>query len=332
MIKRLAALVMFLAFAAATAGAQNAVTPVGPTLTPTPTPVPIGTLAPTAPAVSPPPPASAETPAAAVSAPASASASATAAAKPTILQFTGQLLDIRDHYVYFTTGDAFPIVDVPRIVEYETGALTSVPPAPKMFARASMDPVSKKVFQLEITKRRLATTQKTAAVAALVVMKSKPVTAPEIVGQALTGKQVAVTFEVTAPPTTSLRDELYISTDASNWNAQAIKLDRIDAYKYRALRYFASGTKFAYRVTRGSWNSVERGEDNLDAKPHQFFVREVDALAARVTVYHWSDENPAAQGAGPNSIPTPYNSNPFGGGAGGIIVPQRPTPQPTVFR
>jgi len=39
-------------------------------------------------------------------------------------------------------------------------------------------------------------------------------------------------------------------------------------------------------------------------------VREVDALAARVTVYHWSDEHATSEGAGPNSIPTPYNRDP----------------------
>jgi len=137
---------------------------------------------------------------------------------------------------------------------------------------------------------------------------------------------------VTAPPTTNITDELYISTDAGGWNPMEIKLDRVDAYRYRAQRTYASGTKFSYRVTRGTWNSVERGEDGLDSAPHQFIVREVDSLAARVTVYHWSDENAAHPQAGPMSIPTPYNSNPFGGGPGGISVPQIPTPQPTRFR
>jgi len=160
---------------------------------------------------------------------------------------------------------------------------------------------------------------------------SYPVAAPEIAGQNVTGKQVAVVFEVTVPPTTTFTDQIYIATDSSDWNPTAIKLDRVDAYKYRAERFFASGTKFAYRVTRGSWNSVERGEDNLDAPPHQFFVREVDSLVARVTVYHWSDERGTNRGAGPDAIPTPFNSNPFGGGPGGIAVPQiplRPTPLP----
>jgi hypothetical protein len=144
----------------------------------------------------------------------------------------------------------------------------------------------------------------------------------------LTGRQVAVVFEVTVPPSTGLTDSVYIATDYSDWNPMAIKLDRVDAYKYRALRYYASGTKFAYRVTRGSWNSVERGEDNLDAPPHQFVVREVDALAARVTVYHWSDERGNSPGVGPDSLPTPYNPSPFGGGPHGISIPGIPTPGP----
>ena len=295
MMKPLAALLAFVAVVASTAGAQTT-----------------------------PPPDAAPAP--------STTATPLASPTPTLLQFTGQLLDVRDHFVYFTTGDAFPIVEVPRILTYETGQLTTIAPQTKMYARATFDPAARKIIQLEITRKRLPNTAKSEALTAFVVVKSTPQAAPEIVGQKITGKQVAVVFEVTAPPTTAFTDTLFIATDASNWSATAIKLDRIDAYKYRALRYFASGTKFAYRVTRGTWNSVERGEDNLDAAPHNFFVREVDSLAARVTVYHWSDENPAHQGAGPNSIPTPFNSNPFGGGPGGILVPQRPTSLPTPFR
>jgi hypothetical protein len=250
---------------------------------------------------------------------------------PDLVSFTGQLLDVRGGYAYFTTGDAFPTIDAFRVIDYFTGQPTTVAPKAKMFARATFDPATKKIIELAITTRRLQTSQGLGAVSAYVVVGSTPAPAPEIAGQALTGKQVAVVFEVTAPPTTSFTDALYISTDVSQWNPTAIKLDRVDAYKYRAQRFFASGTKFSYRVTRGSWNSVERGEDNLDTPPHQFFVREVDALAARVSVYHWSDEKGASHGAGPDAIPTPYNPSPFGGNGpfrGIPGQPNRPTPQP----
>jgi hypothetical protein len=295
MIKPLAAFVLVLAIAATAANAQTV-----------PAPIAAPTAAPTAAPAAPTPPSN-------------------------LVTYTGQLLDYRNNYVYFTSGDAFPAIELPRIIDYMTSQPTSVRPQAKMFAQATFDPATKKIIQLAITTRRLVMSQTLGPASAYVVVGSTPVPAPELVGQNVTGKQVAVVFEVTVPPTTNFTDSVFISTDSSDWNPTAIKLDRVDAYKYRALRYFASGTKFAYRVTRGTWNSVERGEDNLDTPPHQFFVREVDSLAARVTVYHWSDERGSSLGTGPNSIPTPYNPSPFGGGPGGIAVPQiplRPTPPP----
>lgn len=246
-----------------------------------------------------------------------------------LLTFTAQLLDMRGGYVYFTTGDAFKLADAYRLLDYDSGALTTVLPHVKMFARASFDPNTKQIIEIAVTNKRLPTSQNYAEVRQYAIVASKPAPAPEIAGQAMTGRPVSVVFEVTVPPTTQLTDNVYISTDAGGWNAQEIKLDRVDAYRYRAARTYASGTRFAWRVTRGTWTSVEKGQDNLESEPHQFVVREVDALAARATVYHWSDENPAHQEAGPNAIPTPYISNPFGGTtAGGFgVIPQiKPLP------
>jgi hypothetical protein len=323
MIKSLSAAVLALAFVASAASAQVPPTPgtapltpfVQPSAGPMPTPTPINM--------------STTTPKPTVDASAAAAAAASPAASG-LVSFTGQLLDVRGNFAYFTTGDAFPTVIAPRVIDYFTGQPTTVAPSAKMFAKATFDPKTGKIIELAITKRRLQQSKGLGEASAFVVAGSKGETAPELVGQLLTGRQVAVTFEVTVPPTTSLTDQIYISTDSSQWNPTAIKLDRVDAYKYRAQRFFASGTKFSYRVTRGSWNSVERGEDNLDAPPHNFFVREVDALAARVTVYHWSDERGTTnRGAGPDSIPTPFNANPFGGPKFPIPqVPQRPSPRP----
>jgi hypothetical protein len=330
MMKLCAALLLVATIAASAASAAETATSPTSGIT-APTPVPAGaitaqpTLPPTA-ATAPP----------SVAPAAAATAGATLApleASPpsSLVTYTGQLLDYRNNFVFFTSGDAFPAIELPRIIDALTGRPTTLTPRAKMFAQATFDPTTKKIIQLAITAKRLQTSQSLGAASQFVVVGSKPVPAPEIAGQNITGRQVAVVFEVTVPPTTLFTDSIYISTDSSDWNPTAIKLDRVDAYKYRALRYFASGTKFAYRVTRGTWNSVERGEDNLDPPPHQFFVREVDSLAARVTVYHWSDERGQSLGTGPQSIPTPYNPSPFGGGPGGIAVPQvriPPTPLP----
>jgi hypothetical protein len=324
MIVRLLALLAFVSLVAGSAVAA-------PTPAPIAEPTPAATFMPIPPPPSGPP---TSVPTGSSTAPPNAASISTPqpTPPPNLLTYTGQILDVRNNYVYFTTGDAFAAVDPLRIVSFDTGAITTIPPATKMYAKATFDPGTHKIIELAITNKHLAVGQTTDALIGYAITKTpKSANAELAPGQKITGKQVAVTFEVNAPPTTNLTDQLYITTDASQWNPTEIKLDRVDAYRYRAQRYYASGTKFAFRVTRGSWNSVERGEDGLDGPPHQFFVREVDALAARVTVYHWSDESVAHPQAGPNAIPTPYNSNPFGGGPGGISVPQLPTPQPPHF-
>jgi hypothetical protein len=247
-------------------------------------------------------------------------------AQGALVRFTGQLLDVRNGYVYFTTGDAFRLADAPRIADYDTGQPTTLQPRPKLFARAIIDPATKLVIELDLTAKRLAPDAAYATVAAP-LSATQPVTgrAPEIVGRPATGREVAVAFVIVVPPTTPLNATVYISTDASGWNPQAIKMDRIDGQRYRAVRRFASGTKFAWMVTRGSWNSVALGEDGLQAEPRNYFTSEVDAQEARWTVFAWSqDRGNAPEGAQPGAVPTPFNPNPFP--AGGIAPKPRATP------
>ena len=241
-----------------------------------------------------------------------------------LVRFTGQLLDVRNGYVYFTTGDAFRLVAVPRIVDFDSGQPTTVQPAPKMFARAILDPATHQVVELDITSRRLPADTAYTQAKQFVVVRSTSAPAPEIVGQKLTGKLVPVVFLVQVPPNTPLNADVYISTDASGWNPQAIKLDRVDGQHYRASFRFATGTKFAFRVTRGTWQQEEVGENGLEPDPHPFFVREIDAQVARVTVYAWSDQRAEQSAPQPGAIPTPFNPNPFPGG--GPFPPSRATP------
>ena len=247
------------------------------------------------------------------------------AAQNQLVKFTGQLLDVRNGYVYFTTGDAFKLADAARIADYDTGKATTLQPRAKLFARAVFDPATKQVVELDITAKHLANDTQFAQVAQTYT-QTKPVTqkAPEIVGKPLTGREVAVTFIITVPPTTPLTADIYISTDAGGWNPREIKLDRIDGQRYRAVRRFASGTQFAYRITRGSWNSVERDQNGLESTPHQYFTKEVDSHSETVTVYSWSDDRGnVPQQAAPGAIPTPFNPNPFSGSG---FPPSRATP------
>jgi hypothetical protein len=246
-------------------------------------------------------------------------------AQGTVVRFTGQLLDVRNGYVYFTTGDAFKLAPAPKLADYDTGKPTTLQPRAKIFARAVLDPATKQVVELDLTTRRLPPDVAYAQVQQYAATGTATVRAPEIVGQNITGREVAVEFVVTVPPTTPLTADVYISTDYSNWDPRAIKMDRIDGQRYRAVRRLASGTKFAFRITRGTWNSVELGQDGLQVPARQYFTKEVDAQSVPVTVYAWSDDrgNAAPRAAAPGAIPTPFNPNPF---PGGQYPPSRATP------
>jgi hypothetical protein len=263
----------------------------------------------------------------------------TVASPPPGPRYVGQLLDLRNGYVFFSSGEVFKLATGYRVASYDGG---TPPPRvrPTLWARAAFDPATKTVVELDVTSHRIPAEASADAIHTFAVAFSTMTPASELAppadGRAPTGKAVAVTFDVTVPPTTPLSAEIYISTDVSGWDPRAIRANRIDGLHYRVAQDFASGTKFSYRVTRGSSNAVEVGENGLEQPPHQFFVREVDVQVSRVTVYAWADQAPGStQVAQPGSIPTPFNPNPFANGSGSLFPPSRatppagfPTPQP----
>ncbi len=232
-----------------------------------------------------------------------------------LLRFSGQLLDVQNGYIFLTTGDAFKLAPSARIVEAATNQPTTATPQTRMYVRLDFDPVAGVVTELALSKKPITGEKSFEQVKAFVVAVSKPVENPELIGRkGLTGKPVLVVFTVEVPASTPYNDQVYIATDYSNWDPRSIHLDRFDALHYRVTRKLASGTKFAYRVTRGSWNSVERGADSLEPPPHVVSVNEVDSQAERSHVYRWSDDNPLNPGqrnVGPGNIPTPFQVNPF---------------------
>lgn len=309
-----------------------------PAFSPTPSPTPSSVLPPQT-SAAPATPAASATPAPAPgTSPGPAAPAAGAPAKGALIRFGGQLLDVRNGFVYFTTADAFKAAPAMRVIDLDSpGGNAPIAPRPRYFAHATLDPGTGDVTELALTRKRIPTDaayQEAYAAAHAYAMTGVPLTAaPELRNQVrMTGRPVAVTFLVQVPPTTPISDAVYITTDASGWVANAMKMDRIDALHYRLTRVYASGTKFAYRYTRGSWNSVEVGEDGLQDDPHQFLVPEVDAKLLNNTVYRWSDQNPAQPQVGPDSIPTPFNPNPFGNLPSPIknpgIPPASPTPRP----
>jgi len=238
---------------------------------------------------------------------------ATATPKPegTLLRYTGQILDERKGYVFFTTGDAYRLAPDVKIDDAKSGGVTALLPETRTFARATFDGATGQVIELGLSPKRLPDEATYDQVKGFAVALSTPYANPDLrpVG-GFNGKPVLVVFTVEVPPDTPFSDTVYLATDASGWSATAIKMDRIDALHYRVARNLASGTKLLFRYTLGSWQSAERGQDGLEVTPRVLTVHNSDVQTEKDIVYHWGGSNQFDPG-NDQSIPTPFNPIPF---------------------
>jgi hypothetical protein len=238
------------------------------------------------------------------------SATATPSPSGRLIRYSGQLLDYRKGFVFFTTGDGFR-TDSKVKIDDPAGKATTLAPATRVYARAAFDTGNGDIVELALSKTPLPTEASYEAIKGFAVALSTAAPNPDLGhGQGFSGRQVVVVFTVQVPSQTPFGDSVYIATDISGWSATAIRMDRIDALHYRVSQNFASGTRFLYRYTRGAWRSAERGQNGLEVAPRQFTVRDADTLSVNDVVYHWGDEDQSQPGLG-SSIPTPFNPLPF---------------------
>ncbi|MGZ3499558.1 MAG: hypothetical protein ACXWNK_10725 [Vulcanimicrobiaceae bacterium] len=244
---------------------------------------------------------------------------------PTVV--TAQILDYEKGYLFFTTGDGFHVAPNVQIVDYKTQTALSTPPATREYARVTFDSTGL-VTKIEISKSKLAEQGDPSQVTRFAIALSTPAPNPELVPSfgapaeclnVTPGKRVNVRFTVQVPPSTTLQDGVYMTTDQSAWNPLAYKFDRVDALHYRATLSLLSGTLFSFLFDRGSSQSLERGENGIEAKPEHFCVGSADVQTHTHTVYHWGDETGTNSLTVPQALPTPYNPAPF---------PNLPTPPP----
>lgn len=260
------------------------------------------------------------------------------AAGPSIV-VSGQLLAYQDGFVFFTTGDGFRVVPGVVLHDAKTGGPTTIAPAPRIWARATFDATGV-VTELDLSRAPLPPQGDFADVSKFAVTASSPAPNPDLLayanaatpapGQPLTstiaysGRPVLVTFIVQVPPNTPFTASVYISTDQSGWNAQAIPMDRVDALHYDITRRYASGTTFHYLYDRGSFQSKEVGQNGMDRTPRNFVVPDADVRVIRDTVYAWQDSVPGnLNQQQPQIMPTPYNPAPFPN-----LPPNLPPPEP----
>lgn len=251
---------------------------------------------------------------------------------------SGQLLAYQDGFVFFTTGDGFRVAPDIVLHDAKTGGATTIHPGPRIWARATFNAAGT-VTELDLSRSPLPPQGSFDDVAHFAVALSSPAPNPDLVpngvpapepgvtippGAHFSGKPVLVTFIVQVPPNTPMTSSVYITTDASGWNAQAIPMDRTDAMHYQITRRVNSGTIFRYLYDRGSFQSAEVAQNGLSRTPRAFVVEDADVLTRRDSVFGWQDSiSSGASQPQPQVMPTPYNPAPFPN-----LPPGLPSPQP----
>ena len=102
---------------------------------------------------------------------------------------------------------------------------------------------------------------------------------------------IPVEFEVTPPPQTPPDQPLYLSGSEpalGNWEAAGVPLHKGDDGKYRGTVEVTSGIEYAFKVTRGTWGTVEKGP-NGDEIPNRPLVCD-KPQKVEVQVASWVDE------------------------------------------
>lgn len=214
---------------------------------------------------------------------------------PEPLLVSGQIVDLERGYVVFASGDALKMAPNAPIVDDATGSTPSYALEPGTYAIATLAPDSGLVVGLRTSRRPLSSGTPVAQVPRrYVVAASSPQPNPDLIPArgnftSILSKSVAVTVTVEIPPGTPFNDDIYMTTDTSGWNPQAVKMQRLDGQHFRIQMDLRGGTEIHYLFTRGSWNTVERDRAGLQRKPRTLSVPGGDSQIIDATVYRWAD-------------------------------------------
>ncbi|HLJ84918.1 MAG TPA: hypothetical protein VKT51_12160 [Candidatus Eremiobacteraceae bacterium] len=214
---------------------------------------------------------------------------------PTLPRYSGQLLDVERGYVVFSTGDALKLAPDVAIVDDDTGAAPGYAVEPGLYAIAIVAPDTGLVTSLRLARTPRPNATPIAEVPrSYVIAASSPQPNPDLAPPKTryTSKlsaAVQVTINALVPPDTPFDADVYIATDTSGWNAQAIKMQRVDGRHFRIVTELQGGTDFHYLFTRGSWTSVERERSGLQRPARELVIEGGDVLDIAATIYRWAD-------------------------------------------
>jgi hypothetical protein len=102
------------------------------------------------------------------------------------------------------------------------------------------------------------------------------------------GAAVTIAIVVTVPPSTPAGSDIYLSTERSGFNPSEIRMDQLDARRYRLQLPLVAGGRLAFRVTRGSYATTERDIKGRLPPPH--VATGSPGATFDVVVAAWSDD------------------------------------------
>lgn len=103
---------------------------------------------------------------------------------------------------------------------------------------------------------------------------------------------VPVQFVVTVPASTPPDAEVWISGDAEalgTWNGRGLQLTKLPDGSFAGQANFAPGQMLLWKVTRGSWDTVEKGPVGEEVDNHAYTVLAHDNVT-QATVATWRDQ------------------------------------------
>ncbi len=99
-----------------------------------------------------------------------------------------------------------------------------------------------------------------------------------------------VLFVISAPPGTPAGDSLFVSgnvPELGSWDGRGLRLEKTSAGDYRAGAPLDAGTPIEFKITRGSWTTVEKAASGAEIPNRTHTVTGVDTV--RVAVEAWRD-------------------------------------------
>ena len=228
-------------------------------------------------------------------APATSPVPAPTAATTAAGEYTGQVLDVERGYIVFATGDALRLAPDATFTDAVTGKPHDASVQPGQYAGVTLNQTGV-VTLIRIADDPIASGKSETEIPRQFVVQATPafgnpdlIPPPTRLPVSKLSPTERVTITVGVPPQTPFADDVYISTDTSGWNPQAVKMQRIDGRHFRVSMDVLPGSQFRYLFTRGSWPTVESDAAGLRRSPRRLNAEGAISLTVDATVQRWVD-------------------------------------------